>query len=183
MPLVSVTEVVSVISCMNSRNFTGKINRVHFFCVCYHKLILHVMCQFKCFKQLNGRRGWVVSTPVSYSGSSGFKSQPADLLSRPRFFVIFLSPSRQILGLLLKIRPRLPPFTSFPIHYSSIVYSFSTLTVDEGEWSASRSGRALSPGKGPPVPIVQEAGWASEPIWTQRLEEKSSASVGDGISI
>jgi hypothetical protein len=29
------------------------------------------------------------------------------------------------------------------------------------------------PGKGPPVPIVQEAGWAPEPVWTQRLEEKS----------
>jgi hypothetical protein len=43
-----------------------------------------------------------------------------------------------------------------------------------GEWSASRPGRALSPGKGPPVPIVQKAGWASEPVWTQRLEEKSS---------
>jgi len=27
-----------------------------------------------------------------------------------------------------------------------------------GEWSASRPGRALPPGKGPPVPIVQEAG-------------------------
>jgi hypothetical protein len=25
-----------------------------------------------------------------------------------------------------------------------------------------------------PVPIVQEAGWAPEPVWTQRLEEKSS---------
>jgi hypothetical protein len=24
-----------------------------------------------------------------------------------------------------------------------------------------------------PVPIGQEAGWASEPVWTQRLEEKS----------
>jgi hypothetical protein len=39
---------------------------------------------------------------------------------------------------------------------------------------------ALYPrGKGPPVPIVQEAGWEPEPVWTQRLEEKSSASVGD----
>jgi hypothetical protein len=28
-------------------------------------------------------------------------------------------------------------------------------------------------GKGPPVPIVQEAGWAPEPVWTQRLEEKN----------
>jgi hypothetical protein len=48
-----------------------------------------------------------------------------------------------------------------------------------GEWSASRPGRALPPVKGPPVPIGQEAGWAPEPVWTQRLEEKSSASVGD----
>jgi hypothetical protein len=31
----------------------------------------------------------------------------------------------------------------------------------------------------PPIPIVQEAGWAPEPVWTQRLEAKSSASVGD----
>jgi hypothetical protein len=30
-----------------------------------------------------------------------------------------------------------------------------------------------------PVPIGQEAGWASELVWTQRLEEKSIASVGD----
>jgi hypothetical protein len=41
---------------------------------------------------------------------------------------------------------------------------------------ASRPSRALPPGKGP---IVQEAGWASKQVWTQRLEEKSSASVGD----
>jgi hypothetical protein len=46
-----------------------------------------------------------------------------------------------------------------------------------GEWSASRPGRALPPGKGPPVPIV-EAGWALQPVWTQRLEEKSFASAG-----
>jgi hypothetical protein len=35
------------------------------------------------------------------------------------------------------------------------------------------------PGKGPPVPIVEEAGWAPEPVLTQRLEEKSCASIGD----
>jgi hypothetical protein len=28
-----------------------------------------------------------------------------------------------------------------------------TLILDGGEWSASRPGRALPPGKGPPVPI------------------------------
>jgi hypothetical protein len=33
-------------------------------------------------------------------------------------------------------------------------------------------------GKGPPVPIVQEAGWAPEPVWTQRIEEKSFTSSG-----
>jgi hypothetical protein len=54
--------------------------------------------------------------------------------------------------------------------YSS--YSFTTSALDEGEWSASRPDRDLPPGKGPPVPIVQEAGWAPEPVWTQRLEEK-----------
>jgi hypothetical protein len=31
----------------------------------------------------------------------------------------------------------------------------------------------FNPAEGPPVPIVQEAGWAPEPVWTQRLEEKS----------
>jgi hypothetical protein len=31
----------------------------------------------------------------------------------------------------------------------------------------------FAPGKGPPVPIGQEAGWAPEPVWTQRLQEKS----------
>jgi hypothetical protein len=43
--------------------------------------------------------------------------------------------------------------------YSS--YSFLTSASDGGEWSASRSGRAL-----PPVPIAQEAEWASQPAWT-----------------
>jgi hypothetical protein len=42
-----------------------------------------------------------------------------------------------------------------------------------GEWSALRPGRALAPGKGFPVPIVQEPVWASELVWTQRLQEKS----------
>jgi hypothetical protein len=32
-----------------------------------------------------------------------------------------------------------------------------------GEWSASRPDRPLPPGKAPPVPIGQEAGWVPEP--------------------
>jgi hypothetical protein len=65
--------------------------------------------------------------------------------------------------------------------YSS--YSFLTSALDGGEWSASRPGRALPLGKGPPVPIVQEAGWTPEPVWTQRLEEKSFAPARDRTSI
>jgi hypothetical protein len=41
----------------------------------------------------------------------------------------------------------------------------------------------LPPGKIPPVPTVEEAGWASEPVWTQRLEEKSLAFSRDRTSI
>jgi hypothetical protein len=57
-------------------------------------------------------------------------------------------------------------------------YSFMTSALDGCEWSASRPGCALPPGKGPPVPIVQEAGWAPEPVWTQGLEETSFAPHG-----
>jgi hypothetical protein len=32
-------------------------------------------------------------------------------------------------------------------------------------------------GKGPPVLIVQEAGWAPEPVWTQRIEDKILSSL------
>ena len=46
--------------------------------------------------------------------------------------------------------------------YSSTLPSTSTL--DGGGWSTPRSGR-FSPGKDP-VPIVQEAGWAPRPVWT-----------------
>jgi hypothetical protein len=59
--------------------------------------------------------------------------------------------------------------------YSS--YSFSTSTLNEGEWSASRTARVLAPGKGSAVPTVQVAGRAQEPVWTRRLEEKFSASA------
>jgi hypothetical protein len=61
--------------------------------------------------------------------------------------------------------------------YSSC--SFLTSALDGGEWSDSRLGRDFGLGEGPPVPIGQEAGLASELLWTQRLEEKSFASAGD----
>jgi hypothetical protein len=65
--------------------------------------------------------------------------------------------------------------------YSS--HSYLTLALDGGEWSASCPSRALPPGKGPLVPIGLEAGWAPEPVWTQGLEEKSSAPAGDRTPI
>jgi hypothetical protein len=38
---------------------------------------------------------------------------------------------------------------------------------------------ALYPREKEPVPIVEEAGWIPEPVWRQRLEEKSLVSAGD----
>jgi hypothetical protein len=59
--------------------------------------------------------------------------------------------------------------------YSS--YSFSTSELDGCEWSVSRPGRALALGKGPPVLIGQEAGWAPELVCTQSLDNLLNTSV------
>jgi len=56
-------------------------------------------------------------------------------------------------------------------------YSFLTSALEGGMWSY----HALSvfpPLIDLPVPIGQEAGWASELVWRQRLEEKSFAFAG-----
>jgi hypothetical protein len=64
--------------------------------------------------------------------------------------------------------------------YSS--YSFLTSALDGGELSALRPGRALSPGKGPPVPIGQEAEWAAG-LDAKARGKILSASVGDRTPI
>jgi hypothetical protein len=47
-------------------------------------------------------------------------------------------------------------------------------------WVVSVTPRSgFTPEKWPPVPIVQEAGWASEPVCTRRLGEEPFASAGD----
>jgi hypothetical protein len=58
-------------------------------------------------------------------------------------------------------------------------YSYLTSALDGGEWSTSRSGRAVPL----PVPIGKEAGWVPEPVRTQGLENKSFASAGDRTPI
>jgi hypothetical protein len=88
------------------------------------------------------------AVPCFLSGVYGFKSQepkPVIQTILPAF------PSTKV-----KVPQRM---------YSS--YSLTTSALHGGEWSASRPGRALPPVKGPPVRIVQEAGWASAPVWTK----------------
>jgi hypothetical protein len=65
---------------------------------------------------------------------------------------------------------KLVPLSSTAAHLGDkrySCYSFLTSALEGGEWSASRPGRALPPRKEPPVPTVQESGWAPEPVWTQ----------------
>jgi hypothetical protein len=42
---------------------------------------------------------------------------------------------------------------------------------------------ALLPGKQPPVPSQQEAGWALKSVWTLWRREKSLGLVGNGTSV
>jgi hypothetical protein len=65
--------------------------------------------------------------------------------------------------------------------YSS--YSFMTSALDEGEWSASRPGRALYPRrKDPQYPLYKRLGGPRAGLNTG-VEEKSLASDGDRTSI
>jgi hypothetical protein len=65
--------------------------------------------------------------------------------------------------------------------YSS--YSFTTSALEGVSGQHHAPAALLPPGKGPPVPIGQEAGWAPQPVWTQRLQEKFFAPAGDRTPI
>jgi hypothetical protein len=41
----------------------------------------------------------------------------------------------------------------------------------------------FTPGKGPPVPIRKEAGWAPDPAWTLWRTEKCFVPVGNRIPV
>ena len=53
-----------------------------------------------------------------------------------------------------------------------------TAALEWGEWSAARPGRTLPPRKDP-VPILQEAGWASGPVWTDGKSRPHRNSIPD----
>jgi hypothetical protein len=82
----------------------------------------------------------------------------------------YLISEMHVLSMFIKLSHYIPRRRLGERKYSC--YSFSTLALDGGEWSASHPDHALVPGKGPLLPIVQVAGWAPEPVWTQRLEEE-----------
>jgi hypothetical protein len=55
-----------------------------------------------------------------------------------------------------------------------------TSALDGGVSGRRHAPAALYPrGKDPPLPIVQETGWAPELVWTQRIKEKSFVPAGD----
>jgi hypothetical protein len=64
--------------------------------------------------------------------------------------------------------------------YSS--YTFMTSVLD-GVSGQCHFPAAVCSGEGPPVPTVHEAGWAPEPVWTQKLEEKSFSPAGNRTPI
>jgi hypothetical protein len=58
--------------------------------------------------------------------------------------------------------------------------SFLTSALD-GVNGQRHAPAALCPEIGSPVSIIEKAGWASEPVWTKRLEEKTSMKSGGMI--
>jgi hypothetical protein len=83
-----------------------------------------------CHKLSSESRGQMVNIPASYSGGPGFKSRPGDRLSWLRYFVVFLSSSKQMQGSTSKLGYDhfLPHPFQFIIHlssYHSLQYSLS----------------------------------------------------------
>jgi hypothetical protein len=75
---------------------------------------------------LSERHGRVVNIP-SYAGGPGFYTLPRRPAILIDVFTAFLSPSRQMPGYYLKIRPRTPSTKSFPSHHHSLIILSPTL--------------------------------------------------------
>ena len=52
-----------------------------------------------------------------------------------------------------------------------------TAALEGGEWSAARPGRTLP--SEDPVPILQEAGWATGPVWAGGISRPHRDSIPD----
>jgi hypothetical protein len=98
-----------------------------------------------------------------------------------RFVMAVFNSSRQIYQVKVKQSCYMPWRRLGERRCSS--FSFTTTELDGGEWSASRLSRTLPLGKGHPVPTGQQAGWAPEPDWAQRIKEKSFAPARDRTTI
>jgi hypothetical protein len=83
-----------------------------------------------------------------------------------------------------ELKGKVVPLRSIEAHLGDRRYSscsFLTSALEGGEWSASRPGRALPPGKEPLVPTVQEAEWAPEIIF-QIFPQPSKSSLHFALS-
>jgi hypothetical protein len=111
-------------------------------------------------------------------------------LLRPSLLYLYCNPTNLHSNVKLKLSYYNHGGTCGKRKHSS--YSFFTSALDGAEWSASRPGHDLPPGKELLVPVGQKAGWASEPVWTQakknplplpRIESRSPVvqSVSDTI--
>ena len=61
-----------------------------------------------------------------------------------------------------------------------IAVLFHDAALEGGEWSAARPDCILPPGKDP-VPILQEAGWARGPVWTDGKSRPHLDSIPDRL--
>ena len=59
-----------------------------------------------------------------------------------------------------------------------IALSSMTAALEGSEWSAARPGRTLHPEK-TRYPILEEAGWAPEPVWTDGKSRPNRDSIPD----
>jgi hypothetical protein len=75
-----------------------------------------------------------------------------------------LNPKRPASNISSFIPVKLIPCVKVKVPHTRLESSLDLGTLEDGRWSASRPGR-VTPGKDP-VPIVQETGWASGPVWT-----------------
>jgi hypothetical protein len=155
---------------------------------------------------LTSARGWVVSVTYRSRYIAAGNGPPLPILNRVGPGLV-TEATGKILSPLSGIEPRSPGrpalsqtlyWLSYPAHNTchkrskavplhamealggrgGIAPLIHDLSIRKG-WVVSTTPRPrFTPGERPPVPIVQEAGWAPEPVWTQRIEEKSLSLPG-----